>query len=43
MSSDSRKENQENDLLDMVFGTTVATVFFMGIAAAGMVISMLVK
>jgi hypothetical protein len=37
------EENQENDLLDMMFGTGIAFAFFMGIALIAGIISYYVK
>lgn len=46
MSSDvntDNHENQDNDFLDMVVGTTVFTAFFMGIALVGGVLAFFLK
>lgn len=41
MSSQTNEQNHDNDFLDMVVGTSVATAFFMGIALVGGVLAFL--
>lgn len=38
-----RRENRENDFLDMSIGTALATIFFMGIALIATVVEVLMK
>ncbi|WP_276207668.1 hypothetical protein [Paludifilum halophilum] len=39
----SNHENRENDFLDMVIGTAVATGFFMGIALIGGILAVILR
>lgn len=39
----TRRENRENDFLDMTLGTAIAFIFFMGIAFIGFIGELLFK